>query len=156
MPHTFSNLYAMFHMGTLTPQFLENNVTRAERTTFENRICNNMNRYLNGRVFSKRQIDVLKSMYIMKCRGNTSSHEYHSKWRESSCQKCTVAKAQNKCMKCSVSTREGVECSVCLMPIELDDIIATLECTHQFHKSCILSWLHCKMNCPYCRSRLSK
>lgn len=150
MPHTFANLYAMFQMGTLTPQFLENNVTTAEQNTFRRRIENNIQRYLNGRVFSQRQIEVLKSMYLMKCK-TADSHEYHSKFREHFCQKCKIANNLKRIMTCSVSTREGVECSVCLIPIEPDEHVATMQCTHQFHKKCILSWLDYKHNCPYCR-----
>lgn len=150
MPHTFSNLYAMFQMGTLTPQFLENNISELERTTFENRIKNNMTRYVNGRVFSQRQIAVLKYMYLMKCK-TADSHEYHSKFREHFCQKCKVAKNLKRIMTCSVCTNAGEECSVCLMPFEPADIVATMQCTHQFHEKCILSWLECKHNCPYCR-----
>ena len=150
MPHTFANLYAMFQMGTLTPRYLRYNVTALEQTTFKRRIENNMNRYVNGRVFSQRQMEVLKSMYLMKCK-TTDSHEYHSKFLEYSCQKCKVAKNLKRIMICSLCTNDGIECSVCLMPIENEDVVATMECTHQFHKSCIMSWLECKHNCPCCR-----
>jgi hypothetical protein len=150
MPHTFSNLYAMFQMGTLTPRYLRYNVTATEQNTFRRRIENNMTRYVNGRVFSQRQIEVLKWMYLMKCK-TPDSHEYHSKFREHLCQKCKVAKNLNRMMTCSVCTNAGQECSVCLMPMENDEVVATMQCTHQFHKKCILSWLECKHNCPYCR-----
>lgn len=47
------------------------------------------------------------------------------------------------------------ECSICFEKINYDknDSIP-LECNHEFHDTCILSWLNEKKECPICRSQV--
>ena len=44
------------------------------------------------------------------------------------------------------------ECSICFEKINHDENNSiSLECNHEFHKACILSWLNEKKECPICR-----
>lgn len=45
-------------------------------------------------------------------------------------------------------------CDICLVDYEVGDFVAwspNLECTHCFHKECVLDWLVRKNSCPSCR-----
>lgn len=49
----------------------------------------------------------------------------------------------------------GEECTVCLVPFEADDVVASLPCRHNFHRRCITKWLaECKRACPLCGAEL--
>lgn len=48
----------------------------------------------------------------------------------------------------------GTMCDICLLEFEVDDEVAwspNLNCSHTFHKDCILDWLMRKQSCPSCR-----
>lgn len=48
------------------------------------------------------------------------------------------------------------ECSICVQPFNKRNI-TVLICGHQFHKSCIRTWLTKENNmCPYCRAKVLK
>ena len=46
------------------------------------------------------------------------------------------------------------ECSICLMDYEMDNVIKTMPCFHEFHEDCIDDWLGRNNNttCPMCRA----
>lgn len=49
----------------------------------------------------------------------------------------------------------SVECSVCLMNFEPDNICIVLPgCEHCFHQTCIEEWLSNKSSCPNCRNNI--
>lgn len=44
-----------------------------------------------------------------------------------------------------------LECAVCLVAFEADDVVSSLPCGHSFHRACIARWLsECKRTCPLC------
>mmetsp|Transcript_13104 Transcript_13104/g.36857 ORF Transcript_13104/g.36857 Transcript_13104/m.36857 type:complete len:522 (-) Transcript_13104:4177-5742(-) len=48
----------------------------------------------------------------------------------------------------------GTMCDICLLEFEVGDEVAwspNLNCSHTFHKDCILDWLMRKQSCPSCR-----
>jgi hypothetical protein len=48
----------------------------------------------------------------------------------------------------------GTTCDICLIDYKVGDDVAwspNLECTHAFHKECVLDWLVRKPTCPNCR-----
>ena len=47
------------------------------------------------------------------------------------------------------------ECSICLEAYNKRQLRVTLECKHNFHSHCILSWLQKEKTCPICRTRIS-
>lgn len=46
------------------------------------------------------------------------------------------------------------ECSICLEKYERDEVIITLPCMHNFHKTCATQWLQINKICPICRHEL--
>ena len=50
-----------------------------------------------------------------------------------------------------------VNCSVCLSDINLfDKEVSILNCGHFFHASCLNDWLKQQMNCPECRTIVTR
>ena len=47
------------------------------------------------------------------------------------------------------------ECSICKLPIEIQQKIKLLPCSHYFHSRCITTWLQIHASCPLCRRRLN-
>ena len=48
----------------------------------------------------------------------------------------------------------GINCSICLSPIELEDLCTT-DCNHIFCKECLDKWFDThKLSCPLCRSEI--
>ena len=45
-------------------------------------------------------------------------------------------------------------CSICLEELEVGREAAAIECSHKFHKECLLPWLATKATCPCCRVQL--
>ena len=45
-------------------------------------------------------------------------------------------------------------CSICLEELEVGGEAAAIECSHKFHRECILPWLATKTTCPSCRFQL--
>jgi len=43
------------------------------------------------------------------------------------------------------------DCAICQEKYELNQWITILPCQHTFHSHCILTWLHTKRTCPWCR-----
>jgi hypothetical protein len=53
----------------------------------------------------------------------------------------------------------GTACDICLLEYRVGDDVAwspNLECTHAYHKDCVLDWLVRKPSCPNCRSDFLK
>ncbi|XP_068121748.1 uncharacterized protein [Hyperolius riggenbachi] len=42
-------------------------------------------------------------------------------------------------------------CPICLSDLEGSDPVLTLQCTHQYHLECMLTWLRDHNTCPLCR-----
>ena len=51
------------------------------------------------------------------------------------------------------SSSQTEDCSICLSP--LNEYIV-LNCSHKFHRNCILQSINFKSNCPLCRSNISE
>ncbi|KAH7543757.1 hypothetical protein JRO89_XS15G0011500 [Xanthoceras sorbifolium] len=50
--------------------------------------------------------------------------------------------------KVEVST----DCSICLENVGVGEVVARLPCSHHYHTTCIIRWLHKKPSCPLCRA----
>jgi hypothetical protein len=53
----------------------------------------------------------------------------------------------------TLSKSNLLDCSICLMKIDYDNIIITLDCNHIFHSNCLKKWG--KNSCPYCRANIN-
>jgi len=56
-------------------------------------------------------------------------------------------------------TEEEPECCICLEKYEAGEIICTsknTECTHVFHKDCVMDWMKNHNQCPLCRTDMLK
>ena len=52
---------------------------------------------------------------------------------------------------------DNKECAICFQDYEDGDSVRTLQCTHEFHVSCIDPWLMGKRNaCPLCNARVGR
>ncbi|CAI9729277.1 E3 ubiquitin-protein ligase RNF115-like [Octopus vulgaris] len=49
----------------------------------------------------------------------------------------------------------SLQCSICLSEFILEEQVKQLYCTHQYHCSCIDTWLSQHGNCPICRENLT-
>jgi hypothetical protein len=49
---------------------------------------------------------------------------------------------------CMGSDGNAQECSICMEEYDVGDELARLECWCKFHKTCIVSWLNKKAECP--------
>ena len=47
-------------------------------------------------------------------------------------------------------------CSVCLQEFDFNSLIRSTHCDHIFHEGCIDEWCNKNLNCPMCRSDLSR
>lgn len=43
------------------------------------------------------------------------------------------------------------ECTICLSPLEKDQMATRIGCEHLFHYNCLTEWFKMKPNCPICR-----
>jgi hypothetical protein len=48
-----------------------------------------------------------------------------------------------------------MDCSICLSPVKKELAQVRLGCSHEFHLSCIMKWLHENPTCPCCRKVVS-
>lgn len=46
---------------------------------------------------------------------------------------------------------EALTCNICLDKYNVNDVVITLDCQHEFHEKCILEWLKLRNTCPVCR-----
>ncbi len=50
----------------------------------------------------------------------------------------------------------NITCVICYEEYQLNDLIKTLPCRHEFHQECIDTWLHIKPNCPLCQQHIAQ
>lgn len=50
-----------------------------------------------------------------------------------------------------VTSGDNSPCVICMGPVEPDEVMQTLPCSHVFHESCVSRWLHRSASCPNCR-----
>jgi len=55
----------------------------------------------------------------------------------------------------SVILEKNPNCSVCWEDFKLEESVKQLECSHCFHKDCIVPWLELHGTCPVCRKVLN-
>ena len=58
------------------------------------------------------------------------------------------------CTETRCTHAAATDCSICLSVYEPADVLITLPCSHQFHATCLLTWLVDKNTCPCCRYEL--
>ena len=56
--------------------------------------------------------------------------------------------------KDNINNFKDVTCNICLEGFVLGDILRILECKHEFHEKCIITWLKSRNTCPVCRHEL--
>ena len=49
---------------------------------------------------------------------------------------------------------KDITCNICLEGFEIGNILRVLECKHEFHETCIITWLKSRNTCPVCRHEL--
>ena len=49
---------------------------------------------------------------------------------------------------------KNITCNICLENFEIGNILRILECNHEFHENCIITWLKSNNTCPICRHEL--
>lgn len=54
----------------------------------------------------------------------------------------------------TVEKNESVDCKICADNFSAGEEKQILECSHTFHKSCLLPWLRIKSTCPFCKEPL--
>ncbi|KAF8017030.1 hypothetical protein BT93_H2283 [Corymbia citriodora subsp. variegata] len=48
-----------------------------------------------------------------------------------------------------------LDCAICLREVAIGDQLVRMECSHEFHRTCIEAWLRKHHTCPLCRYNLS-
>ncbi len=54
----------------------------------------------------------------------------------------------------NASQFKDVTCNICLESFVVGNIVRVLECKHEFHEKCIITWLKTRNTCPVCRHEL--
>ena len=54
----------------------------------------------------------------------------------------------------NINVYKNLTCNICLENFEIGNILRILECNHEFHENCILTWLKKNNTCPVCRHEL--
>ena len=54
----------------------------------------------------------------------------------------------------NLSNYKNIACNICLENFEVGNILRVLECNHEFHENCIITWLKSNNTCPICRHEL--
>lgn len=57
-------------------------------------------------------------------------------------------------MQVELISQSDTICIICYDDIETDQI--SLKCNHHYHKKCIQSWIHVRMNCPICNRGIER
>lgn len=53
-----------------------------------------------------------------------------------------------------IDATDTTECVICMCDYEEGDYLRRFQCRHDFHQSCIDSWLNTKAACPVCRVKI--
>ena len=51
-------------------------------------------------------------------------------------------------------SNDNKDCCICLDTFEENNKSIVLNCSHRFHKECILNWFKKELNCPLCRKNI--
>ena len=54
----------------------------------------------------------------------------------------------------NINKFKDMTCNICLEGFTQGNILRVLECKHEFHEKCIVTWLKTKNTCPVCRHEL--
>jgi E3 ubiquitin-protein ligase RNF115/126 len=54
----------------------------------------------------------------------------------------------------NVGQFKDITCNICLECFSVGNIVRVLECKHEFHENCIITWLKTRNTCPVCRHEL--
>ena len=54
----------------------------------------------------------------------------------------------------NLSNYKNITCNICLENFEVGNVLRILECNHEFHENCIITWLKSNNTCPICRHEL--
>ena len=54
----------------------------------------------------------------------------------------------------NINNFKDITCNICLESFTLGNILRVLECKHEFHEKCIITWLTKRNTCPVCRHEL--
>ena len=54
----------------------------------------------------------------------------------------------------NLNNYKNITCNICLENFEIGNILRVLECNHEFHENCIITWLKSNNTCPICRHEL--
>lgn len=57
-------------------------------------------------------------------------------------------------LESNINDFKNLTCNICLENFEIGNILRVLECNHEFHENCILTWLKKNNTCPVCRHEL--
>ena len=56
--------------------------------------------------------------------------------------------------KDNIDKFKDITCNICLEGFEIGNVLRVLECKHEFHETCIITWLKSRNTCPVCRHEL--
>ena len=54
----------------------------------------------------------------------------------------------------NINNYKNITCNICLDNFEIGNLLRILECNHEFHENCIITWLKSNNTCPVCRHEL--
>ena len=54
----------------------------------------------------------------------------------------------------NINNYKDITCNICLEGFGIGNILRVLECQHEFHENCIITWLKNRNTCPVCRHEL--
>jgi len=54
----------------------------------------------------------------------------------------------------NINDYKNMTCNICLDNFEIGNLLRILECNHEFHENCIITWLKTNNTCPVCRHEL--
>ena len=54
----------------------------------------------------------------------------------------------------NINDYKNMTCNICLENFDIGNILRILECKHEFHENCIITWLKKNNTCPVCRHEL--
>ena len=54
----------------------------------------------------------------------------------------------------NINQFKDITCNICLDAFKVGNVVRILECKHEFHEDCIITWLKTRNTCPVCRFEL--